>query len=300
MGGVPLLGVDAGGTATRAVLVRDGDEVARFTDGPLNLILHADAFDRLVSLITKSGAAGAGLGLAGLRGSAEARALEARLRAATGIPVAVADDTEAALLGAFDGGPGIVVIAGTGSNAFGRDADGRAARVGGYGFLLGDEGSAYSIANKALRAALHSFDGTGPKSAALEAAVVTFYATDVDGIVRLVHGTPGDRQIVARLAETVMALDDPVMGEILDHAADSLAAMAAALRDRLGPGLPVAMHGGIFRDQHIRGRFVAATGAVEPAKSPEFGAVHLAAGALTERDAEQDGVRQRDMGWAQP
>ncbi|HEX7106550.1 MAG TPA: BadF/BadG/BcrA/BcrD ATPase family protein, partial [Acidothermaceae bacterium] len=128
-----ILGVDAGGTGTRAVLVSDGAVVARFEDGPLNLLLHDDAFERLVLLIKESGATAAGLGLAGLRGVAEGRALQDKLRAATGVDVAVADDTEVALLGAFDGGPGIVVIAGTGSTAFGRAAQGRAARVGGHG-----------------------------------------------------------------------------------------------------------------------------------------------------------------------
>ncbi|HET9186411.1 MAG TPA: BadF/BadG/BcrA/BcrD ATPase family protein [Acidothermaceae bacterium] len=284
-----ILGVDAGGTGTRAVLVSDGAVVARFDDGPLNLLLHEDAFERLVLLIKESGATAAGLGLAGLRGAAEGRALQAKLSAATGADVAIADDTEVALLGAFDGGPGIVVIAGTGSNAFGRDAQGRAARVGGHGFLLGDEGSAYWIANTALRAALHSHDGTGPKSVALEDAVTAVYGLDFDAIVRLVHTNPADRQLVARAARAVMELDDSVMGKILDDAAQALVTMALALRAKLGDDLPVAMHGGIFRNPRIRDAFVAGTGAVAPAKSPEFGALHL----LT----TMSGAGHRDEGW---
>lgn len=290
MSGRSILGVDAGGTGTRAVLVRDGAVVARFDDGPLNLLLHDDAFERLVLLIKESGAAAAGLGLAGLRGAAEGRALQEKLSAATGADVAVADDTEVALLGAFDGGPGIVVIAGTGSNAFGRDANGRAARVGGHGFLLGDEGSAYWIANTALRAALHSHDGTGPKSVALEGAVTGVYRLDFDAIVRLVHTNPADRQLVARAARAVMELDDPLMRKILDDAAQALVTMALALRAKLGDDLPVAMHGGIFGNSRIRSTFVAGTGATAPAKSPELGALHL----LT----TMSGAGHRDEGWA--
>lgn len=289
MSGRSVLGVDAGGTGTRAVLVRDGAIVARFDDGPLNLLLHEDAFERLVLLIKESGATAAGLGLAGLRGAAEGNALQERLSAATGVDVAVADDTEVALLGAFDGGSGIVVIAGTGSNAFGRDAHGRAARVGGHGFLLGDEGSAYSIANKALRAALHSHDGTGPKSAALEDAVIAVYGLDFDAIVRLVHSNPADRQLVARAARAVMELDDPLIRGILDDAARALVTMATALRAKLGADLPVAMHGGIFGNPRVREAFVAGTGAVAPAKSPEFGALHL----LT----TMSGAGRHDGGW---
>lgn len=290
MSGRSVLGVDAGGTGTRAVLVRDGAVVARFDDGPLNLLLHGDAFERLVLLIKESGATAAGLGLAGLRGAAEGRALREKLSAATGADVAVADDTEVALLGAFDGGPGIVVIAGTGSNAFGRDAQGRAGRVGGHGFLLGDDGSAYWIANTALRAALHSHDGTGPKSAALEDAVTGLYGLDFDAIVRLVHSNPADRQLVARVARAVMELDDPLMRKILDDAAQALVTMALALRARLGADVPVAMHGGIFQNRRVRDAFVVGTGAVTPAKPPELGALHLL--------AAMSGARQRDEGWA--
>ena len=308
MPGLPVLGVDAGGSATRAVLVRDGEVVTRYSEGPLNLLLHADAFERLVLLIKQSGAGAAGLGLAGLRGQAEGEQLQRRLTAATGARVAVADDTEAALMGAFEGGAGIVVIAGTGSNAFGRDANGRAARAGGYGFLLGDDGSAYSIANELVRAALRSYDGTGPKSEALERAVLDAYSSDVaggdvargdgagidfDGIVRLVHSAPGDRQLVAPVAHRVMQLDDPLVRQIVDRAADALAALAHALRARLGAELPVAMHGGIFQDAAIRERFVAATGAVPPALAPEFGAVLLA-----ERDLET-GRGAGGAGWAE-
>jgi N-acetylglucosamine kinase-like BadF-type ATPase len=285
--GSRLLGVDAGGSATRAVLVSGGETIARFEDEPLNLMLHGDAFDRLVMLVKKSGATAAAFGLAGLRGEAEGRQLKARLAEATGAQIAVADDTEVALLGAFNGGPGIVIIAGTGSNGFGRDAQGRAARVGGYGFLLGDEGGAYWIANRALRVALHSHDGTGPKNERLERAVTDAYGLDFEAIVRLVHVNAADRQQVARVARVVMQLDDPMMHAILDEAGESLAIMAIALRKRLGDDLPVAMHGGIFGNQRIRDCFVAATGAVEPATAPEFGALHL----LT--DAE----KQRDAGW---
>ncbi len=281
---LPVLGVDAGGSATRAVLVRGGQVVARFDEPPLNLLLHADAFERLAVLIKSSGAAAVGLGLAGLRGLDEGVRLQERLTDATGIDVVIADDTEIALLGAYGSEPGIVVIAGTGSNALGRDADGRTARVGGYGFLVGDEGSAYWIASQALRAALHSHDSTGPKSVALEETVTGTYRLDFDAIVRHIHTDLTDRQSVAGLARVVMALDDPVMLEIVDAGTDFLITMARALRRELGDDLPVAMHGGMFQDRRIRSRFVAATAAIEPAQAPEFGAVSLALNELERRN----------------
>jgi glucosamine kinase len=280
-----ILGVDAGGSATRAVLVSEGETIARYDDAPLNLMLHEDAFDRLVMLVKKSGATAAAFGLAGLRGEGEGRRLRTRLAESTGIEIAVADDTEVALLGAFNGEPGIVIIAGTGSNGFGRDGFGRAARVGGYGFLLGDEGGAYWIASRALRTALHSHDGTGPKYERLEQAVTDAYGLDFEAIVRLVHVNAADRQQVARVARVVMQLDDPAMNAILDEAGNALATMAVALRRKLGDDLPVAMHGGVFGNPRIRKCFVEVTGAVEPAAAPEYGALHLLSDVATQRNA---------------
>jgi glucosamine kinase len=293
-----VLGVDAGGSATRAVVVADGEVLSRFEEPPLNVLLHADAFERLAAVITASGAAAAGLGLAGLRGPEHAAEIERRLAAATGVEVVVVDDTEAALAGAFGDAPGVIVIAGTGSNAFGRGPDGRTARAGGYGFLLGDEGGAYWFASQALRAALRSHDRSGPKSEALEEAVTQEYGLDFDGIVRLVYSEPANRQLVARLARPVMALqDDPVMAEILDAGCDYLVALANLLREQLGTGdlggqCPVAMHGGVFRSSYVSARFVAATGAQPAARAPEFGAADLA------RHHREPDHRQPDHGAA--
>ena len=291
-----ILGVDAGGSATKAVLVQDGEILARFEEPPLNVLLQADASERLAALITTSGAVAAGLGLAGLRGRAEAEDMQRRLCGATGVDVVVVDDTEATLVGAFGDGPGIVVIAGTGSNALGRNREGRTARAGGYGFLLGDEGSAYWFASQAVRAALRSHDGTGPKTDALETTVTAEYGLDFDAIVRLVYSEPADRQVLARLARTVMALEhDSVMSAILDVGTDCLVGLAHALAAQLGSdqqvgGLPIAMHGGVFENAYVRRRFVGATGATAAARAPEFGAVDLALDHVRQR-ATRDTAR---------
>lgn len=277
-----MLGVDAGGSATRAVLIEDGHVLSRFDQPPLNVLLQADAVERLAALITASGAAVAGLGLAGLRSPEHAADMGATLAQATGVGVVVVDDTQAALAGAFGAGPGVIVIAGTGSNALGQSVDGRTARAGGYGFLVGDEGSAYWFASQAVRAALRSHDGSGPKSESLEFAVTAEYGLDFDAIVRLIYRDPADRQLLTRLARAVMALDDDVvMTAILDAGCDYLVALANLLRRQLGTGqrgdeLPVAMHGGVFSSPYVRGRFVSATGAETAARAPEFGAVDLA------------------------
>lgn len=283
MAGLPILGVEATGVGTQAVLVQDGEVVSRFTEGPLNVLLDSSAFDRLANLIKESGASAAGLGLAGLHSKREAHLLEMQLRAKTGVSAVVADDTEVAQLGAFNGAPGIVVIAHTGSNSFGRDASGRAARSGGYGHVIGDEGSHYWIGSQALRRAMRSADGRGAKSNALEQAITSAYGTDLETVMTRVTEHAADPSLIARIAKTVMDLQDPVMKEILDEATDDLVAHVTALRAQLGH-LPVAMWGAVFEHPYIRQRFVTATGAVDAASAPVFGAVVLASRPTATRD----------------
>ena len=283
-----VVGVDAGGTGSRAVVVRDGAVVERRDLGPLNLILHADAIDRLAALLTATGATAAGLGLAGLRSAADAERVAAELTARTGARIAVGDDTDAALAGAFRGAPGVVVIAGTGSGAAGRDAAGRAVRVGGHGFLLGDEGGGYWIGREAVRAALRAArrhrsadrdwsrwcgppSATWPRRAAGARAAHRPAAAGPAGArggrrgrrappadrpPTLGHGTPGPAGPGDREAERILA-----------EAAAHLVDLATAVRARLGP-LPVAGVGGIFRCAPVRDAFTAATGATSPAEPP--------------------------------
>ena len=166
-----LLGIDAGGSGTRAVLVADGQVAGRFTAPPMNALLTGDLTDRLAALIGGVDAAdAAGVGVPGLRSRDAAAALGAELTRRAGNPVQVATDGETAWLGAFGGSPGIAVFAGTGSGAVGCDGR-RWARAGGHGFLLGDEGSAYWIGRAAANAALRWDDRMGGSLALFDAAI---------------------------------------------------------------------------------------------------------------------------------
>jgi N-acetylglucosamine kinase-like BadF-type ATPase len=286
MAGLPILGVDATSAGTQAILVQDGEVIHRTTETGMDVMLDPKAFDKLALLVKESGATVAGIGVAGLNSPREAALLEMRLRSETGVSVTVGDDTETAQLGAFNGGPGIVVIAHSGSNSFGRDATGRAARSGGHGHLVGDEGSLYWIASRAVRLALRSRDGRGRKSQVLEDAVKAAYGTDLPGVVTRVTAAAGDPSVVVRVAKALMDVDDPVARSVLDDASDDLVAHVTALRAALG-NLPVAMYGSVFQNAYLRQRFVAATNAIDAMNTPVFGAVVLAS----------NQVRDRDMGW---
>lgn len=294
MAKLTVLGVEATGGGTQAVVMHDGEQVRRFTEGPLNVMLNDDALDRLTAMIREAQVDAAGLGLAGIANERDAQLIEMQLRAKTGVPVTVGDDTEIAQLGAFNGAPGIVVIAHAGSNSFGRAADGRAARVGGHGYVVGDEGSYYWVASRAIRAALVSHDGRGPKSSGLERALNQAYGMSFDGVVRRVTGSSNEPSHVTKFAKAAMAVDDAVMRGILQQAADDLVAHVSALRARLGK-LPVGMYGSMFENPVVRQRFVAATGAVDAASPPVVGAAVLAEMGVASRG--HGGGRSRDMGY---
>lgn len=270
-----LLGIDAGGSATRVVLVADGQVTRRFTAPPMNALLSEGFMDRLAELIGAAGATAAGVGMPGVRAPATAARLGAELARRAGCPVRVTGDGETACLGAFGGAPGVAVFAGTGSGAMGYDGE-RWARAGGHGFLLGDEGGGYWIGRAAASAALRFTDGMGG-SARLRDAVVEAAGRDVDALVEEVHAHPAERGTLASLAPVVTALagEDETAGRIAAEAAGHLAELAGAVRRRLGP-LPVCGIGGVFRAPVIWDRFTELTGAVRPLAPPELGAALLA------------------------
>jgi glucosamine kinase len=238
-----LLAIDAGGTHTRcAIAASDGRLLGRGSGGPGNHILDGwqTARDSLASA-TAEAIASAGdprldaavAGSAGVGPNGEGRevveALLAELlpgaerRRATG-------DMVAALWGALRTPEGVVVSAGTGSVCLGRNAAGAMRQVGGWGHLMGDEGSAYDIAIRALRAVARAEDGRAPATA-LRAALLR--RAEVGSPIELalqVYGAPHGRERLAGLALAVAEAageGDATAREILRHAAEELACAAA-------------------------------------------------------------------------
>jgi glucosamine kinase len=278
----PLLGIDAGGSGTRVVLV-DGERVTDLPAGPpMNALLSEDIAGQLARIIGPAPAVAAiGIGMPGLRSPAEAASLSAALSAAAGRPVMVASDGQIAQAGAFRGGPGIVVIAGTGSAAVGGDGT-RLMQAGGHGFLLGDEGSAYWLGREAIAAALRWSDGMGG-SAMIHDAVVKAAGIPLDELIVKINTHPSERRYVTAFAAVLvdLAQADPEARRIAESAADHLVALALAVQRRLGPDqLPVAGNGGVFGSPLIWERFAAQTGATRPQAPPAVGAALLAAAGL--------------------
>jgi glucosamine kinase len=270
-----LLGIDAGGSATRTVLVSDGRILAQETAEPMNALLTEEIEDKLLRLILRARPDAAGVGMPGLRSTERAALLGQELSRRAKCQVTVTWDGATAWMGAFGGEPGILVLAGTGSGAVGYDGT-RWARAGAHGFLLGDEGGAYWIGRAAVNAALRFNDGMGG-SAAIRRAVTQAAECDLDTLVRRVHAHPASRGLLAGFAPVVteLAATDDVAARIVRRAVRQLAGLAAAVRRRLGP-LPVSGIGGVLRAPLVWEGFAELTGAAPPLAQPELGAALLA------------------------
>ncbi|WP_390621246.1 N-acetylglucosamine kinase [Urbifossiella limnaea] len=298
-----MLGFDGGGTRTVALLAsRNGSGwklLGRGEAGPSNrqavgtpaalaaLDAAADAAFASAGRPRKAVRA-AVLGLAGA-GRAEDREVIREWAAKVHLAPAVDVIEDAALLlaaGTPDGW-GVAVVAGTGSMAYARAADGRTARAGGWGYLLGDEGSGYALALAGLRAAARAADGRGPRTVLTDKLLSAFGLTRPEELVGVVY-RGCDRPALAALAPLVLDAAErcPVAAELATAAVAELAAAAVAAARQLGYGaaFPVALAGGLFESRaDYRERFLAALAeqGVTPApvavvREPAEGAVRLA------------------------
>lgn len=172
----------------------------------------------------------------------------------------VTHDGEIALTGATGGRPGIIIIGGTGSFAFGKNAEGVTARSGGWGYVFGDEGGGFDLTRRALRAALRMEEGWGPETALRQALLE---ATSTASANQLLHDFYADvpRATVAGYAPLITQAaeqGDAVAAEILNDAARELSRYVAGVYGQLfTPGTTVAVRyiGGVFQSQLLVSRF---------------------------------------------
>jgi N-acetylglucosamine kinase-like BadF-type ATPase len=147
---------------------------------------------------------------------------------------------------------GVALISGTGSFSYGQDRQGRTARAGGWGFLLGDEGSGYAIARAGLRAAAQAADGRGPATRLLEGFLTRLQCRQPADLVPAIYRIAGDPATIAALSPVVLEAAesaDAVARTILARAGRDLASMVAAVAEKLDFGdqpFPLAMTGGVL------------------------------------------------------
>ena len=207
--------------------------------------------------------------------------------------IRVVTDAEAVLATATPDCVGIALICGTGSLAWGRNAAGEIRRSGGWGYLLGDEGSAFSIARAGLQAATQSADGRRPPTHLLPELVSVCQLKDPAELIEFVYSSPAPREQIARLAETVFRVaetGDACARSILDTAARQLAEMLVSVRTNLKlpvQGIPVALTGSVLTNQPLFLRAVVhhanvAESDITVVQEPVVGAVSIARSMLAE------------------
>jgi N-acetylglucosamine kinase-like BadF-type ATPase len=175
--------------------------------------------------------------------------------------LALTHDASIALSGALAGDAGIIVIAGTGSIAFGRNAAGRTARAGGWGYIYGDEGGGFDLTRQALRAALRFEEGWGPPTSLHTILLAETAAKSANELLHRLYRPESARPLIAaysKLVDQAAEDGDIVAQKLLTNAAQELALLAHAVREQLFRAedtVAVAYAGGVFRSRTLLERF---------------------------------------------
>ena len=235
-----VVGVDAGGSRTRALAVaRDGRVLRTYETRGGNLTLSRDAHDAIrdaVLAVIDPAERPAGLALcaAGEEDAAVragANALLAEL--VPGTRTVVANDALAGLYAASAAGVGVVIIAGTGAIAYGRTGDGRTARASGWGYLIGEEGSLMRLGCDALRAVARAVDGLEPPTALSGAVLRALGTSDLRGSLAAVYAPHPAPAILAAARALAEVPDDDAAQRVVATGANGLAEAAVAVARRL-------------------------------------------------------------------
>lgn len=261
------LGIDGGGTKTTCAVGDESALLVTATAGPSNIVRVGPAQTReSLQKCVQQACAAAGItpaqvertcvGGAGAARPEMAAAVRGFVAEILSTPVDVVGDMQIALEAAFDNGPGVIVNAGTGSFAYGRDRQGKTARAGGWGFAIGDEGSAHWIGREAIAAVLRASDITQGTPEDVFQADLTIALCKAWGVAslrdlaRAANATPAPD--FASLFPAVAASKNILAVQVLSAAGRELAQTAAVVIRRLFPAddsgpVPLATVGGVFR-----------------------------------------------------
>lgn len=243
------LGIDGGGTKTRLIMVDEaGNLMAECEGGPVNLnsgsyeSVEAVLSDMISDVLKKCsavpsdclslcvGAAGAG------RHDEKAMIYNIIKKLGFSGKIIVTDDVTIAFYGGLDGAPGVMVISGTGSICFGCNYHGEIFRCGGWGHILGDEGSGYAIGVGVLASVMRAYDGRGPKTAMTSMVLEHLHISSPENMVEYVYRSGAGKKDIAsfaKFADDGCELNDPVALSIIDNAAKELHLSVATVIDHL-------------------------------------------------------------------
>jgi N-acetylglucosamine kinase-like BadF-type ATPase len=297
---VHVLGIDAGGTKTVCCLADgEGRVLGEARGGGANLQAEGElGVEKVLHAVMDEATRGRPhevdaicLGMAGVDREGEGEVVRSIMRRiGARSRVAVVNDALVALVAGVGEAAGVVIICGTGSIAYGRNDRDQAARAGGWGHVLGDEGSGYWIGRRALRAVARAADGRGPSTTLTARVLAHFGLSQPSELVHEIY----DRQLrhhalaqLARLVQQARDDGDEVATQILEQAAHELVRAARSVVERLemkDEVVQFVLAGGVFsgvpwlcEELHRRLTGVAPRGVVSRLSvEPALGAVRLA------------------------
>lgn len=286
------IGLDIGGTKTHGVRFENGLPVADESAGSSNVqnVTREEAARNLADLFARIGAgpvARVYAGSGGIDTDEDAAALAALIQPLVpGARVTVVHDSRL-LLAAGRADTGVAVIAGTGSAAWGRNAGGAEARAGGWGYLLGDEGSGYWLGREAVRHSLRRMNQGLPIDQLTAALLKACGLDHPNKLIALFHSPETGRRFWAQQARHVVeaaAAGHQDSTALLEQAGKDLAALAEQVLGQLGLNGPVILGGGLGMNvaplQESFRRNLAAAGITEVRvldQEPVFGVLELVA-----------------------
>jgi N-acetylglucosamine kinase-like BadF-type ATPase len=258
-----VLGIDAGGTKTVCYLADgDGRTLGEGRGSGANLHAHGELeVEKVLHEVIEQALGERAIrpdavcvGVAGVDREEDDRLMRSIMRRlGLGAQTLIVNDALVALVAGVGDEPGVVLVAGTGSIAYGVNRDCVAARAGGWGHVLGDEGSGYWIGRQALMAVVREADGRGPATRLTPLVLEHFGIDRVEGLVRQIYDDQMRRHSVHALGPIVdraRVEGDVVAAEILHEAGLELTRAAASVIERLGMrGQPfeTILSGSMFR-----------------------------------------------------
>jgi len=297
-----FLGIDGGGSKTSCVIGDDNSLLGRGTSGGSNVIRVGErqARESLGAAVRQACAAAklspaqierTCVGIAGGARSEIAAVVRGLLAEFVGGEIEVVGDMVIAMQAAFGAGPGVIVIAGTGSIAYGRNVKGQVARAGGWGFAISDEGSGHWIGRAAVAASMRAYDEgrTDSASVLFESIMKLWGVSTREQAVVAANGAlnVGSTKDFAALLPAVLAAadaGDATARAVLRQAGVELATLAKIVIGRIfadAAAVHVAVSGGVFSNcEVIRQVFYDRLCAECPEVSPRVGVVDPAIGAL--------------------
>ena len=266
-----IIGIDGGGTKTRLLMTdAAGNLIVESESGSSNI--NADGYDRVrqvlqelaASAVKKAGMAPSGcislcMGAAGAGRIKEKDAIKEIFKdIGFNCRLEVTDDVTTAFYGGLDGNVGVMVISGTGSICLGRNEKGEMCRCGGWGHIMGDEGSGYDIGRGILNSIMRGYDGREPQSSMTPMVLKFLNLGGPEDLIEYIYRSGAGKKEIAALsvfADAGCATGDAATVSIIEHSAQELHLAVVTVVSRLGftGALEVCTGGGVLAgSEHLR------------------------------------------------